>query len=205
VVQIEGVKRLHGVAYRIMPDRLEGSTFALAALITGGAVTLRERVSRYLGALTSKLVEAGAQVKAENDLYHVSARPLSAVDIRTYPYPGFPTDCQAPFTTLMTQADGETFVHETMFDGRLAYSDELRKMGAQIRVDGQTALVNGPTPLHGATVQALDIRSGAAMVLAGLCAEGTTEVTDVHFVDRGYESIDSRLADLGASVTRVQA
>ena len=203
IIQIEGVTRLHGVAYRVMPDRLEASTFAMAAMITGGEISLRERVGQYLGALTSKLVEAGAHVRAEKNLYSVAARPLDAVDIRTFPYPGFPTDCQAPFATLMTQADGESFVHETMFDGRLAYAEELRRMGAHIQVDGQQALVYGPTILRGTRVRALDIRSGAAMVLAGLCAEGTTEVTDVHYVDRGYESIDAKLADLGASIRRM--
>ena len=205
IIQIEGVSRLHGVAYRVMPDRLEASTFALAALITGGEVTLRERVGQYLGALTSKLLEAGAELHTEKNLYAVRAKPLSAVDIRTFPYPGFPTDCQAPFTTLMTQASGESFVHETMFDGRLAYVEELRKMGAQIKVDGQTALVNGPTLLRGAPVRALDIRSGAAVVLAGLCAEGTTEVLDVHYIDRGYENMDIKLANLGAGIQRVSA
>ena len=203
VIQIEGVSRLHGVAYRVMPDRLEASTFALAALITGGEIALRERVGQYLGALTSKLVEAGAQVHAEKNLYGVAAGPLKAADIRTFPYPGFPTDCQAPFATLMTQAEGESFVHETMFDGRLAYAEELRRMGARIQVDGQTALVYGPTTLRGCQVQALDIRSGAAMVLAGLCAEGTTEVADVHYIDRGYESIDAKLSGLGAHIRRV--
>jgi len=206
IIQVEGVSRLHGVAYHVMPDRLEGGTFALAGLITAGAVTVRGRLAQYLGALTSKLLETGAMVKPERDLYSVQAtRALSAVDIRTFPYPGFPTDLQAPFAALMTQASGESLIHETMYDDRLAYVAELRKMGAQIQVKGQTAVVQGPTRLQGATVNALDIRSGAAVVLAGLVAQGTTEVTNVHYVDRGYESIDAKLASLGASIQRVAA
>jgi UDP-N-acetylglucosamine 1-carboxyvinyltransferase len=204
IIQVEGVDKLHGVAYRVMPDRLEAGTFALGALITGGEVVFRARVSQYLGALTSKLQEAGAEVQAEKSLYRVRAKELVSVDVQTFPYPGFPTDCQAPFATLMTQADGESFIHETMFNGRLAYTRELRKMGARIRVNGQTALVYGPSSLKGASVRALDIRSGAAMVLAALCADGETQIGDVHYIDRGYEDIDGKLAGLGAVIRRVQ-
>jgi len=168
-------------------------------------VVLRERLSQYLGALTSKFIEAGAIVQAEKELYCANrGAGLSAVDIRTFPYPGFPTDCQAPFATLMTQAKGESFIHETMYDGRLAYTAELLKMGAHVRVQGQTAVIQGPTPLQGASVRALDIRSGAAVVLAGLAAEGITEISDVYYIDRGYESIDARLASLGAVIKRGQ-
>lgn len=204
IIQIEGVQRLHGGIYRVMPDRLEAGTFALAALITGGHVVFRERLSQYLGALTSKMVEAGATVRAERNLYDVQGGALQAVDIRTFPYPGFPTDCQAPFATVMTQAEGESFIQETMFDGRLAYIEELRKMGARARVDGQSALVQGPVPLRGAQVNALDIRSGAAMILAGLAAQGITEVGNIHYIERGYEDIDQKLSSLGGSVRRVQ-
>ncbi|NLS79957.1 MAG: UDP-N-acetylglucosamine 1-carboxyvinyltransferase [Chloroflexi bacterium] len=206
IIQIEGVNRLHGVSYRVMPDRLEAATYALAAIVTGGQVVLRERLSQYLGALTSKFIEAGAVVQAEKELYSANrGAGLSAVDIRTFPYPGFPTDCQAPFATLMTQAKGESFIHETMYDGRLAYTGELHKMGAHVRVQGQTAVIQGPTPLQGTSVRALDIRSGAAVVLAGLVAEGITEISDVYYIDRGYESIEARLASLGAVIKRVQA
>ncbi len=206
IIQIEGVKRLHGVAYHIMPDRLEGGTFALAALITGGKIVLRSRLAQYLGALTSKLLELGAVVNADKDSYAVAAGSgFSAVDIRTFPYPGFPTDLQAPIGSLLTQANGESLIHETMYDDRLAYAQELRKMGAHIRVKGQTAVIQGPTPLKGAPVQALDIRSGAAVVLAGLAAEGTTEIENVRYIDRGYERLDSKLQSLGAAIRRVSA
>ncbi|MHB1296627.1 MAG: UDP-N-acetylglucosamine 1-carboxyvinyltransferase, partial [Anaerolineae bacterium] len=205
-IEIEGTKRLHGAVFRVMPDRMEAGTFALAALITGGCVRMEGAVQYSLGALTNKMRDAGATVVMTRDSYEVQApTQLKAVDIQTYPYPGFPTDLQAPFTTAMTQAAGNSSVYETMYDGRLLYANELRRMGAQIEVSGsgRTALVHGPTPLQGATVSALDIRSGAALVLAGLAAEGSTSINKVLFVDRGYENIDAKLRQLGASITRM--
>ncbi len=204
IIQIEGVRRLHGAVYRVMPDRLEAGTFAIGAAITRGAVTIRGRVARYLGALTSKLAEAGMAVTAEKELYRVEGceQPL-AVDIQTFPYPGFPTDLQAPIGTLLTQAHGESSIHETMYDGRLLYVSELRKMGADIKVEGQTALIRGPTPLKGSEVRALDIRSGAAVILAALAAEGRSVISDVGYVDRGYEDVDDKFAQLGARIQRV--
>lgn len=202
-IHVEGVPKLHGVVYRVMADRLEAGTFAIGAAITHGQVTLRGRVSQYLGALTSKLIEAGAEVEAAKDCYTISVpQDLKPVDIQTFPYPGFPTDLQAPFGALMTQANGISSIHETMYDDRLLYVGELRKMGAQITVAGQTAIIQGPTPLRGAEVRALDIRSGAAVILAGLAAEGTTTVSDIFYVDRGYEDIDGKLRCLGARVWR---
>jgi UDP-N-acetylglucosamine 1-carboxyvinyltransferase len=204
IVQVEGVRRLHGAVYRVMPDRLEAGTFAIAAAITRGSITMRSRVSRYLGALTSKLGEIGVSVVAEKELYAVQgAGGLSAIDIQTFPYPGFPTDLQAPTAALLTQAQGESSIHETMYDGRLLYAGELRRMGAEIRVEGQTAWVRGPTPLKGGKVRALDIRSGAAVILAALAAEGKTLVSDIGYVDRGYERIHHKLAQLGARIERV--
>ena len=206
IIQIEGVERLHGGAYRVMPDRLEAGTFALAAAITRGTVAIDAAVAPYLGALTSKLQEAGVDVRIDAEHYVIrgSAR-LRGLDIQTFPYPGFPTDLQAPFAALMTQAEGESSIHETMYDDRLHYVEELRRMGAVIQVRGQTALVQGPTPLQGAEVRALDIRSGAAVVLAGLAAEGRTTIADVHYIDRGYEGIDVKLAGLGARVKRAES
>jgi len=207
VIRVEGTRRLHGAAFRIMPDRMEAGTFALGALITGGRVSMEGAVSRWLGALTNKMREAGAEVIANGQVYEVRApKVLRATDIQTYPYPGFPTDLQAPFTTVMTQAEGNSSIYEMMFDGRLRYVEELRKMGAKIDVSGsgRMAMVHGPTPLHGANVRALDIRSGAAMVLAGLAAEGITRISDVVYIDRGYEDIDLKLRQLGAQVSRVE-
>ncbi len=204
-IRVDGTSRLHGAVYRIMPDRMEAGTFALAAVASGGQVSMDGQVGRWLGALTGKLRDAGAKVQADGEIYQVTAPPiLSAVDIQTYPYPGFPTDLQAPFTAVMTQAQGNSSIHETMYDGRLQYVPELRRMGANITVSGsgRTAMVYGPTPLTGAPVCALDIRSGAAMVLAGLAAEGRTEISNVIYIDRGYEDICAKLQRLGAQITR---
>jgi UDP-N-acetylglucosamine 1-carboxyvinyltransferase len=202
-IQVEGVRRLHGSVYRVMPDRLEAGTFALAAAITRGRVLIEGRVSRYLGALTSKLTEAGVSIAAERETYNVEGcqDPL-AVDIQTFAYPGFATDLQAPTAAFLTQARGESSIHETMYDGRLSYVGELRKMGADIKVDGQTALIRGPTRLRGSNVKALDIRSGAAVILAALAAEGKSEVSAVGYVDRGYEGIHRKLSRLGARIER---
>ncbi len=206
IVQIEGVERLHGGAFRIMPDRVEAGTFALAGAVTGGTLAMGAAVASYLGALTSKLQEAGIDVRIDAEHYVVRGSDrLRGLDIQTFPYPGFPTDLQAPFAVLMTQAEGESSIHETMFDDRLRYVDELRKMGAQIQVRGQTAIVQGPARLQGAEVRALDIRCGAAEILAGLAAEGRTAITNVHIVDRGYEGIDVKLAGLGARIKRTES
>jgi len=203
IIQIEGVRRLHGAVYRVMPDRLEAGTYAIAAAITQGAVAIRGRVARYLGALSSKLTETGMAVAAEKELYRVEGceQPLP-VDIQTFPYPGFPTDLQAPIGALLTQAHGESSIHETMYDGRLLYVGELQKMGANIKVEGQTALIKGPSRLKGSEVRALDIRSGAAVILAALAAEGQSVISNVGFVDRGYQGIDAKLAQLGAMIRR---
>jgi UDP-N-acetylglucosamine 1-carboxyvinyltransferase len=204
-IQVDGVEKLHGGAFRVMPDRLEAGTFALAAAVTGGEVVMDMATAPFLGALTSKLQEAGVDVRMDAEHYVVRHNGrLKGLDIRTFPYPGFPTDLQAPFAVLMTQAYGESSIHETMFDDRLIYVEELRKMGARIQVIGQTALVQGPTVLSGAGVKALDIRSGAAVTLAGLAASGRTTITNVHYVERGYEGIHGKLTSLGARIKRVE-
>lgn len=206
IVQVEGVEELHGGAFRIMPDRVEAGTFALSCAVTAGTVAMSAAVAPYLGALTSKLQEAGIDVRIDAEHYVVRGSDrLKGLDIQTFPYPGFPTDLQAPFAVLLTQADGESSIHETMFDDRLRYVEELRKMGAHIQVRGQTAIVQGPVRLQGAEVRALDIRCGAAEILAGLAAEGRTTISDVHFIDRGYEGIDGKLAGLGARIKRTDS
>jgi UDP-N-acetylglucosamine 1-carboxyvinyltransferase len=206
-IQIEGTRRLHGAVFRVMPDRMEAGTFALGALITAGDVTMDGALSHCMGALTNKLRDAGAEVIATRELYRVRApRSLRATDIQTYPYPGFPTDLQAPFVAALTQANGNSSVYETMYDGRLQYVSELSKLGAQIDVSGsgRMAMVHGPTPLVGTNVCALDIRSGAAMVLAGLAAEGVTEIGNVVLIDRGYQDLEAKLKQLGATISRVE-
>ncbi len=206
-IQVEGTRRLHGAVYRVMPDRMEAGTFALGGLISGGRVHMDGAVTSCLGALTNKMREAGAEVIATSKDYEVSSpKGLKATDIQTYPYPGFPTDLQALFATVMTQAEGNSSIYETMYDGRLLYVNELTRMGASIDVSGsgRMAMVHGPTYLRGARVSALDIRSGAAIVLAGLAAEGTTTVDKVVYIDRGYENIDAKLQQLGAAISRVE-
>jgi UDP-N-acetylglucosamine 1-carboxyvinyltransferase len=203
-IVVEGVKALRGTEYAIIPDRLEAGTYAIAAAITGGDVELRGTVPEHLTSLIHKLREAGVTVGTDGDCIRVQATgDLRAVTIQALPYPGFATDLQAPMAVLLTQASGLSRVMERVFDNRLLYVDELRKMGAKIdTLDSTTAIIDGPTLLTGALVKALDVRAGAALVLAGLAATGVTEITDIRHIDRGYEAIDERLRMLGARMER---
>jgi UDP-N-acetylglucosamine 1-carboxyvinyltransferase len=204
VIRVEGVEELHGVRFTVCPDRIEAGTYAIAAAITGGELELEDVILAHMEPLTHKLLEVGVHVAAADNRYTVRANGrLTASEVQTLPYPGFPTDLQSCFSTLLTQAHGTSMVHERVYDNRLLYVDELKKMGARIRVHGQTAIIEGPTPLHGAPVRALDIRSGAALVLAGLVADGVTEISDVHHVERGYDSLVPKLRSLGARIERV--
>jgi len=197
-VAIQGVPRLHGITYRVMPDRLEAATYLVAGAITGGDVTVERVVPAHLRAVTSKLMESGVRVDEGDHTVRVRVPSgLRAVDVRTYPYPGFPTDMQQPFGALLTQATGESFILETMYEDRLRYVGELALMGADVEVQGQSAIIRGPTPLHGAEVKALDLRAGAAVTLAGLVAEGETVVRDAHQIERGYTDFVSNLTSLG--------
>lgn len=202
-IEIEGVDELHGTTHRIIPDRLEAGTFAIAAVITGGEVELRHVDCTHMECLIWKLTEIGAQVMPGQGVLSVKkGRPLSAANVQALPYPGFATDLQATIGVLLTQACGISVVHERVYDNRLLYMDELRKMGIDVEINGQTAVIRGPVPLKGTLVQALDIRCGAALVLAGLAAEGITEVMDIFHLDRGYEDIDGKLRGLGAAISR---
>jgi UDP-N-acetylglucosamine 1-carboxyvinyltransferase len=208
ILVVEGVDHLNGVSESIPPDRLEAGTYAIGAAITGGEVTLRHVHEADMLPLTAKLREAGAEVWLDDD--NMLVRPgkiLTAVEIQTLPFPGFPTDLQAAFAVLMTQAQGLSKIHERVFEDRLRYTDELVKMGAKIWVEkfaedryGTRAEIDGPTRLHGAEVKALDIRAGAGMVLAGLVAEGRTRITNIHHIDRGYDGLVQKLRDLGARI-----
>ncbi len=205
VIEIEGVERLNGVHCRIIPDRIEAGTYAIAAAISGGEVTLRDVITSHMDPLTYKLLEAGVEVVDGPGTYTVrSSMPLNAVEVQTLQYPGFPTDLQAAFVALLTQAQGVSVVHERVYDDRLQYVGEIRKMGADIHVSGQTARISGPRRLQGARVRATDIRAGAALIIAGLSAEGTTEIGDIHHVNRGYEQFDAKLNGLGARITRIE-
>ena len=203
-VAIEGVERLSGVEYAVMPDRIEAGTLLAAAAATRGDVTLAGAPVASLDAVVEKLREAGAQVDVDADRVRLrmSARP-KAVSIRTAPYPGFPTDMQAQFLALNSVADGTASVTETIFDNRLQHVPELRRLGANIRIEGNTALVQGVEKLTGAMVMATDLRASASLVIAGLVAEGGTVIDRIYHLDRGYERIESRLGELGARIARV--
>ncbi len=203
-ITINGVERLHGARFRIIPDRLEAGTFAIAAVITGGEAELRGVEPDHMQGFLAKLRQAGVDVQTSGDVMRVSAGgELQALTLQALPYPGFPTDLQAPMAVLLTQAQGVSTVHERVFDNRLGYISDLRKMGAEIVTTGTTAaIITGPTPLSGSALKALDVRAGAAFILAGLAANGRTTVSDIYHVDRGYERIDEKLRSLGADIER---
>jgi UDP-N-acetylglucosamine 1-carboxyvinyltransferase len=204
-ITIEGVERLQPVRTTIIPDRLEAGTFAIAGVITGGEVEVRDVNIEHLTSVIYKLRQVGVEVETRADSFRAHrAGPLAAMTLQALPYPGFPTDLQAPVAVLLTQASGISYVHERVFDNRLLYISELRKMGAEIVTAGTTvAIITGPTPLTGASLRAPDVRAGAAFILAGLAARGQTEISDIYHIDRGYERIDEKLRMLGAEIKRV--
>lgn len=204
VIEIEGVDQLGGAHHAPIPDRIEAGTFATAAAVAGGEVHLTNVRPDHLSSLIWKLRETGAEAYGESGSLHIARHgALFAVNVQALPYPGFATDLQAAFGVLLTQADGVSIVHERVYDSRLLYVKELRKMGAMVAVNGQTAVIKGPCRLRGAGVRALDIRSGAALMLAGLAAEGTTQINEIQHLDRGYVGIDDKLRALGARVERL--
>ncbi len=203
VIRIDGVKNFHGAAHAVIPDRIEAGTFMLAAAATGGNVMVEDVIPKHLEAITAKLRETGAKVEVEPERIRVKAPdPLSASDLKTFPYPGFPTDLQPPGMVLLTAAKGLSVITENVFDGRFNQVDELKRMGARIKVEGRTALVEGGTRLSGAPVTAHDLRSGAALIIAALMADGESRINAVEHVDRGYEKFEQKLIDLGASIKR---
>jgi UDP-N-acetylglucosamine 1-carboxyvinyltransferase len=205
-IVVEGVTALHGGEYTIMPDRLTAGTFAAAGVITHGDVIVEDVIPEHLDAVIYKLEKMGALVaKGKRSLRCAWNRRLQGVDIQAIHYPGFPTDLQSVFGALLTQAEGMSTIHERVFENRLCYAEQLNAMGADIEVEGQTAHIHGPSPLHGTRLRALDIRSGAAVSLAGLAAEGESIIEDVHHVDRGYEDLIAILQNLGADITREPA
>ncbi len=205
-IKIEGVERLHPADHTVIPDRIETGTFMVAAAITRGDVLIKNSVPDHVRPIIAKLMECGAVVNDEVEGLRVRGdiKKLRATDIKTLPYPGFPTDMQAPFMSLLTTVEGSSTVIETVFENRLMHAAELNRMGAGIRLDGgQTALIPGDSrPLSGAPVIATDLRAGAALVLAGLVAEGRTEVSDIYHVERGYEDFVDKLTALGAKISR---
>ena len=203
-VTIHGVERLSGVRWETCPDRIEAGTYLVAAALTGGSVRVERVRADDLTLPLRKLSDAGASVSVEGDAITVTrtSGPLNPVDVVTLPYPGFPTDLQPQMMVLLTQADGMSRCTENVFESRFSFVDQLRRMGADIDVDGHHAMLSGPTRLHGATLAGLDVRAGAAGVLAGLVADGETIVHDVHHIDRGYAHFVERLRSLGADVVR---
>ena len=205
VIRIRGVARLHGATHRIMPDRIETGTYLCAAAASGGSVRLTGTRSDYLDAVIDKLTEAGCEVVSESDAIRLRAPArLTAVSLRTSPYPAFPTDMQAQFMAINCVAKGVAMIRETIFENRFMHAVELQRLGADIRIDGNTALVQGVDRLQGATVMATDLRASASLVVAGLVAEGETLIERIYHLDRGYEGLESKLTALGAQVRRVK-
>lgn len=204
-IVIEGVERLHGTEYEVLPDRIEAGTYLVAAAITRGHVRLKNTRPGHLDAVLAKLQEAGATVTSGDSWIELDMRERRAhsVDVRTAPYPAFPTDMQAQFAALDTVADSVGTITETIFENRFMHMLEMRRMGAEIRLEGNTAIIKGVAKLTAAPVMATDLRASASLVLAGLIAEGRTEIERIYHIDRGYEAIEEKLAQLGAQIRRV--
>ena len=200
-IKVNGVDKLHGGNYAIIPDQIEAGTYMVAAAATGGEVLVKNVIPRHLECISAKLRETGTIVQEYEDSVLVKgASVLRRVNIKTLPYPGFPTDMQPPMGALMCVANGTSVITEGVYDNRYKYTNELRKMGAEIQVDGRVAVIEGGRRLTGAPVHACDLRAGAAMVIAGMCASGTTVVEDVRFIERGYENFVGKLKALGADI-----
>ncbi len=200
-IKINGTDRLHGGSYTIIPDQIEAGTYMVAAAATGGEVLVKNVIPKHLECISAKLRETGTIVQEYEDSVLVKgASTLRRVNIKTLPYPGFPTDMQPQMGTLLSLANGTSVITEGIYDNRFKYVNELRKMGAEIQVDGRVAVFEGGTSLSGALVQACDLRAGAAMVIAGMCASGTTVIEDIHFIERGYENFVGKLKALGADI-----
>jgi len=203
-VVIEGVPALHGAAHAVMPDRIETGTFLVAVAATGGDATLTGTQADTLESVLDKLAEAGAELTVGADTIRVRRTgPLAALNLRTVPYPGFPTDMQAQMMAMMTRAEGTSVITETIFENRMMHVQELRRLGADIDVEGNTAIVRGVPRLAGANVMATDLRASACLVIAGAMADGETVIDRIYHLDRGYERIEDKLSALGARIRRV--
>lgn len=204
-IKIEGVKYLHGTSHTVIPDRIEAGTFMVAAAITKGDILLENVLIEHLKPVEAKLKEVGVDIREEGEGIRVQGTDnMKSVDIKTLPYPGFPTDMQAQMMALLTTVPGISIITETVFENRFMHVRELQRMGANIKIEGSSAVVEGVDKLTGAKVRATDLRAGAALVLAGLFAEGETEVSDIYHIDRGYDKFEHKLRVLGAKIKRVQ-
>ena len=201
IIKITGVKRLKEVSYNIMPDRIEAGTLLCMTAATGGNIKLKGVVSEHIYQVIYKLEECGCKVECQKDLIMLkSPKKLKAVDIKTMPYPGFPTDMQSVFGAMLTIAKGTSLVIENIFESRFKYTNELKRMGAKITIEGKSAVIKGVKKLTGAEVEASDLRGGAALVLAGLVAKGETKVENIEYLLRGYENLDKKLNSIGAKI-----
>lgn len=201
IIEIEGVKKLKDVSYNIMPDRIETGTFLCMSAMTGGNIKVKGINSNHITPVIHKLEEAGCQLNIQKSEIELKApKKLKAVDLKTMPYPGFPTDMQSIFTTALTTAKGTSMIVENLFENRYKYTQELIRMGAKITIEGKTAVVKGVRKLYGATVKATDLRGGAALVMAGIAAKGTTKVENIEYILRGYDKFDQKLRNLGVDI-----
>lgn len=205
-IKIEGVEHIHGARHNVIPDRIELGTFMVAAAITRGCILIKNAVPDHVKPIMAKLKECGAQVEMleEGILVKADEGNLISTDIKTLPYPGFPTDMQSPFMVLLTTVEGTSAVIETVFENRFMHVKELKRMGANIKIDGHCAIIEGGSKLHGAKVCATDLRGGAAVVMARLVAEGKTEVSNIYHVERGYDHFEDKLRALGGKITRIE-
>ncbi|MDP4160591.1 MAG: UDP-N-acetylglucosamine 1-carboxyvinyltransferase [Bacillota bacterium] len=203
IIHIEGVNEFHGASHTVIPDRIEAGSYLLTAAATGGDVLVRNVIADHLKPLIAKMVEAGIHMKEEDDGIRIIGDGVyNAVDIKTQVHPGFPTDLQAPFMAFVTRANGTGLFTETVFENRFMHVDELKRMGADIKIEGRSAIVQGIQRLNAAPVTATDLRAGAALILAALTAEGTTVIRGIHHIDRGYEKVEEKLSRIGADIVR---
>ena len=206
VIRIKGVERLHGTNYAIIPDQIEAGTFMMAAAATKGDVLVKNVIPKHLECITAKLIEIGCKVEEYDDSVRVRCdKPLGNTQVKTLPYPGFPTDMQPQMTVLLGTADGTSIVTESIFDNRFKYVDELARMGATIKVEGNTAIISGVERYTGANITAPDLRAGAALVIAALAADGESLIDDIKFIERGYEDLEYKLEKLGATIKKVSS
>jgi len=206
VIRVRGVDKLHGTEYAIIPDQIEAGTFMFAAAVTKGDVTVKNVIPKHLESISAKLLEIGCEVEESDDAVRVvSAKPLTHTHVKTLPYPGFPTDMQPQIAVTLALSNGTSIVTESIFENRFKYVDELTRMGANIKVEGNTAIIDGVSRYTGASITAPDLRAGAALVLAGLAAEGYTTVDDIRYIERGYEDFDVKLRSLGAMIEKVDS
>jgi UDP-N-acetylglucosamine 1-carboxyvinyltransferase len=203
VIRINGVKELKGCTYSVIPDQIEAGTYMIAAAACGGEVTIKNIIPKHMESISAKLEEMGVVIKEYDDSLVILSDPenLKSCNVKTSPYPGFPTDVQQPMGVLMSIAKGRSIINESIWESRFKHMDELKKMGACVLVEGRTAIIEGVEKLSGANVRATDLRAGAAMVIAGLIAEGKTEISDVEHIYRGYPNIEQKFRELGAEIS----